>query len=58
MVTEQDLQQERKNINRLKQVQRSYMEKRATRYAGLKEKIELKKLINELSKDVWDDEID
>jgi len=58
MVTEQDLQQERKNINRLKQVQRSYMEKKAVRYAGLKEKIELKKLISELSKDVWDDEVD
>jgi len=57
-MNEQDLEQERKNINRLKQVQRNYMEKKAARYAGLKEKIELKKLISELSKDVWDDEVD
>lgn len=57
MITEQDLQQERKNINRLKQVQRSYMEKKAARYAGLKEKLEMNKLISELSKELWDEEI-
>jgi len=57
MITEQDLQQERDNIKRLKQVQRSYMEKKAARYAGLKEKLEMNKLISELNKDVWDEEI-
>lgn len=56
MITEQDLQQERDNIKRLKQVQRSYLEKKAVRYAGLKEKLEMNKLISELDKEVWDEE--
>lgn len=56
MVTEQDLQQERDNIKRLKQVQRSYMIKKAARYAELKEKLEMNRLISELNKDVWDEE--
>ena len=57
MLTEQDLQQERDNIKRLKQAQRSYLEKKAARYAGLKEKLEMNKLISDLNKDVWDEEI-
>lgn len=56
MVTEQDLQQERENIKRLKQVQRSYLEKKAARYASLKEKLEMNKLTSELNKEVWDEE--
>lgn len=56
MVTEQDLQQERENIKRLKQVQRSYLEKKAARYASLKEKLEMNKLTYELNKEVWDEE--
>lgn len=56
MVTEQDLQQERDNIKRLKQVQRSYMEKKAARYAELKQKLEISKLTSELDKEVWDEE--
>lgn len=56
MVTEQDLQQERENIKRLKQVQRSYLEKKVARYAELKEKLEMSKLTSELNKEVWDEE--
>ena len=55
MITEQDLQQERDNIKRIKQAQQSYMEKKAARYAGLKEKLEMNKLISDLSKEVWGD---
>lgn len=52
-----DLMRERENIKRLKQAQRSYMEKKAARYAELKEKLEMDKLISDLNKDVWDEEI-
>lgn len=48
-----DLMRERENIKRLKQVQRNYMLKRAARYAELKEKLEMDKLISELNKEVW-----
>lgn len=57
MVTEQDLQQERDNIKRLKQVQRSYMEKKAARYAELKRRYEIQRFTSEANKDVWDEEI-